>query len=117
MKIILPIMMTSLLGTLIVETVVAFIIGIRDKKDYINVILVNILTNPLVVSFSFAVNLLYGFKGRVISMIILEILAFFIEGLIYGKVLKYKKVNYFMVSLILNGTSYIIGYGINYLVW
>lgn len=117
MKIILPIMISSLLGTLIIENIIAFIIGIRNKKDFLNVSLVNILTNPVVVSISFAVNLLYGFKGRIISMIILELLAFLIEGLIYSKVLQFKKINSFLVSLILNVASYIIGFGINYLIW
>ena len=49
--------------------------------------------------------------------IIFELIAFFIEGFIYNKVLKYKKINGYILSLILNISSYSIGHIVNYFVW
>ena len=47
----LPIIMVKcLLCTIIIEVIVGLIIGIRDKKYIINITLVNVLTNPVVVS-------------------------------------------------------------------
>lgn len=117
MKIILPIMGVSLTCTIIIEFILALILGLRDKKDLFNVILVNIVTNPIVVSVSFTSNLLYGIQGKIISTIILEILAFLCEGFIYFKVLKYKKINGFLLSLILNVTSYTLGIFLNNIIW
>lgn len=111
------IMGVSLASTIIIEFVCAFIMGIRNKKDLINVILVNILTNPLVVSISFLINLRYGLFSKRIAMLFLEMFAFTTEGLIYNKCLEFKKHNGFLVSFILNSTSYILGIFINAIVW
>ena len=91
--------------------------GVRHKKDFLNIFLVNVLTNPIVVSFTFICNLLYGSNGNIISTIVLELFAFISEGFIYTKVLKYQKLNGFILSLILNICSYGLGIGINYLIW
>lgn len=99
--------------TIIIELIVAIILKIKDKKDLLYIILVNIITNPLVVSISLYINIKYGLNIRNISMIILEVSAFIIEALIYLKVLKYKRINPFILSLILNGSSYFIGELIN----
>lgn len=107
------IMIKCLICTIIIEVLVAYILKIRDKKDILNIILVNILTNPLVVSIPIFMLVKYNYKMRIISLIILEILTVIVEGLIYLKVLKYKKVNPFIISLILNLSSYLIGEIIN----
>lgn len=107
----------SLICTIIIEFILALILGLKDKKDLLNVILVNIVTNPIVVSVSFTFNLLYGPNGKIISTIILEILAFLCEGFIYYKVLRYKKINGFLLSLILNVTSYSLGIFLNNIIW
>ena len=54
-----------LILTIIVELLVALILGIRDKKDIINVILVNIITNPVVV---LTTVMLYMNFGRTIEI-------------------------------------------------
>lgn len=110
------VMLRCLLITLVVEGLIALIIGYR-KRDLLNVILVNILTNPLVNSISIAINYYYGLKYRNIALIILEILAFLIEGFIYYKCLKKRKINGFVLSLILNLSSYLIGLLVNQLIY
>lgn len=71
--------------------------------------LVNVLTNPLLVSTSYLVFIKYGAMPKKIYEIIMEILIFLVEGIIYKKYLKYNKINGFWVSLILNLSSYFFG--------
>ncbi len=111
------IMGVSLLATLVIEIVGALFIGIRSKKDLINVLIVNIMTNPLVVSIAFMINLRHGLIMKRIAMIILEFLAFFSEGFVYKRVLEYKRMNGYIVSLVLNVTSYLLGIIVNMVIW
>ncbi|MGN1371814.1 MAG: hypothetical protein ACI4XM_06040 [Candidatus Coprovivens sp.] len=103
------IMIFCLICTILIEAIIGFIIGIRKKEDIIIVILVNILTNPLVTSIPTFILIEYGKLSRIISLIILEILTFIIEGFIYKKTLYYKKANPYIISLILNICSYTLG--------
>lgn len=103
------IMVRCLLLTVFIETIVAVLFGVRTKKDILNIILVNIITNPPLVSGTFAINLFYGIQMRNILEIVFEILVVFIEGFIYYKYLEFKKINPFMFALILNITSYFFG--------
>ncbi len=102
------VMIRCLILTIIFETSIALLIGLR-KKDLLNVVLVNIMTNPLVVSLPVYFNLSYGLKSRNIVLLILEILTVMVEGLIYKKYLKYKKINGICLSLLLNLSSYLLG--------
>lgn len=106
-------MLRSLICTIIIELVVSIILGIRNKKDILNVVLVNIITNPLVAVIPVYFNFFYSLKIRDTVLIILEILTLIFEGYIYKKYLNYKKLNPFILSLILNCSSYFIGEVIN----
>ena len=101
-----------LLLTIILEVSLSFLLGLR-KKDIIYVVLVNVLTNPILNVVNVYCTILYLKNGYIISLVILEILAFIIEGLIYKKVLTYKKIKPMILSLILNVFSFGIGYIIN----
>ena len=107
------IMLKCLICTIIIEIVIALILKIKDKKDLINILLVNILTNPIVVSIPVLILFIYGKKYSYITLYILEIITVITEGFIYKKVLKYKKINPYLISLILNLGSYLIGEIIN----
>lgn len=111
------IMIVCLVSTLVIEIVCSIIFGLRDKLDIINVGLVNVLTNPLVVSITFFINIRYGYSTRMIAEIILEVCAVLSEGFIYSKVLKYKKINGYVLSLILNVISYSLGFVINSIIY
>ena len=102
-------MIICLLITIFIEFIVALILKIFNKKDLINVILVNILTNPLLVSLLYLIFLKLGANAKIIFEIIMEIIVLFVEGTIYNKYFKYKKINPYLVSLILNASSYFIG--------
>ena len=111
------IMVRCLLFTIIIECIAAFIIGIRKKKDFINVVLVNCITNPIVVTVPLYLNIKYGIIERRLSLLILELLTVIVEGLIYKKVLKYTGINPILISLILNLNSYFIGEIINRIIY
>ena len=107
------IMVRCLVCTIIIELIIALICGIRDKKDIVNVILVNIMTNPIVVSLPILILLFYGRTMYKIVFYSLEVITVIAEGFVYFKTLKYKKINPFLLSLILNIGSYFIGEVIN----
>lgn len=110
------VMLISLLCTLTIELGIAYIFKYRGK-DLINVLLVNILTNPLLNSIIVAINYYYGLKTRNISLIILEIMVVLIEGFIYQKYLDRRRINGYLLSLLLNVSSYLIGLLINELIY
>ena len=109
-------MFRCLIATILIEMVVAIIIGIRNKKDILNIILVNIVTNPLVSSISVYFYYKYGIIYRNISLILLEIFTVVFEGFIFSKNIDNKKINGFVLSIILNTCSYFIGEVINIII-
>lgn len=111
------IMIICLVVTLFTEILMACILKTKNKKDYLNIILVNTLTNPLVVTIPFYINIKYGLKYRNLVLYILEILAVVLEGYIYQKYLTNKKMNPYLFSLILNISSYIVGLIVNYIIY
>lgn len=110
------IMLISLVSTIIIETSIAFILKYR-KRDLLNVVLVNILTNPLLNSSVVAINYYYGLKTRNVCLYIFEIIVVLVEGYIYQKYLDNKKINGYILSLILNIASYGIGLLINKIIY
>lgn len=113
---ILLIMLICLSSTIVIEISMSLLLGIRNKKDILNVIFVNIMTNPLIVSI-----IMYITYNRIfnltISIIILEILITLVEGFAYKKVLKFDKINPYVLSLILNISSYFIGELLNNIIY
>jgi hypothetical protein len=105
-----------LILTIIVECLIAFILGYR-KKDLLNILLANAITNPIVSTIPVYVNVKYGLLYRNICLLVLELLVLIVEGLIYNKYITRRKINPFVLSLILNMSSYLIGEVINYLVY
>ena len=97
-----------LLLTIIVELIIAALLNVRNKGDILNIILVNIMTNPLLNGISIYLN--YGYSSNVKNnfVIIYEIVNVFFEGFIYSKVLKKCKLNPYLLSFILNWISYLL---------
>ena len=107
------IMIRCLIYTVLIEVCVALILRIKNKKDILNIVLVNIVTNPLVVSIPVLILVKYGYETSMIVLALLEILTVLFEGIVYLKVLIYNKINPFILSLILNCSSFLIGEIIN----
>lgn len=110
------IMLICLSSTIVIELIMSLLLGIRNKKDILNVILVNIMTNPLVVSILMYITYNRLFNTT-ISIIILEILVILTEGFVYKKVLTFDKINPYVLSLILNISSYFIGGLLNNIIY
>ena len=110
------VMIISLICTIVIEVGLAIILKYR-KKDILNILLVNILTNPLLNSIVIAINYFYGLKARNISLYILEILVVIIEGFIYQKYLERKKINGYILSLVLNIASCGLGMLVNNIIY
>lgn len=110
------IMLICLSSTIVIELIMSLLLGIRNKKDILNVILVNIMTNPLIVSILMYITYNRLFNTT-ISIIILEILVVLTEGFTYKKVLTFDKINPYVLSLILNITSYFIGGLLNNIIY
>ena len=94
-----------LLLTILFETGAALCFGMRDKKDLLLVILVNLLTNPPLVLIS--VFLMYHLgigTGRLITYLVLEVIVVFVEYRIYKSYMSFQK-DPFILSLLLNGIS------------
>ncbi len=111
------IMIRCLLCTIIIEVLVALVLKVKNKKDVINIILVNILTNPIVVIIPIFIAFNYGIQYQKITLYILEVVTVIVEGFIYLKVLNHKRINPFLLSLVLNLSSYLIGLLINNIIW
>lgn len=114
---ILTILINALFFTILIEVVVAFLLRVKEKKDLINVVLVNVVTNPIVVLFPYVIGMYHGNTYRYIALAILEVLTVIFEGFIYKKHLNYKKINPFLLALILNAASYFIGNIINNIIY
>jgi len=110
------IMLICLSSTIMIELIMSLLLGIRNKKDILNVILVNIMTNPLVVSILMYITYNRLFNTT-ISIIILEILVILTEGFAYKKVLTFDKINPYVLSLILNISSYFISGLLNNIIY
>lgn len=110
------IMLICLSSTIMIELIMSLLLGIRNKKDILNVILVNIMTNPLVVSILMYITYNRLFNTT-ISIIILETLVILTEGFAYKKVLTFDKINPYVLSLILNISSYFIGGLLNNIIY
>ena len=98
----------SLICTIVLETGLSYVLGIKKKSDIKLVIMVNIYTNPIVV---FIANIIFGLKSMLIYWIcvgILEIGAIIIEWIIYKNYLK-ENVNSLKLSIYNNMFSFFIG--------
>ena len=104
------VLIKCLIITVILETISAYILRIKEKNDLINIILINVLTNPILVLIVSLCYFKYGINYYYVSVIFLELLVVFVEGLFYSKVLFTKKINSYLLSFILNAISYFIGF-------
>lgn len=111
-------MAVSLLSTVLLECAFAFaVLKIRKPHGVLTVMLVNVMTNPVVVCLSFLSGYFGGSAARLVSLIVLEIAAIAAEGAVYKRTLREITVNPWIVSLILNALSYTVGLAINKFVY
>lgn len=101
----------SLLLTECIESITAWCLGMRKKRNFLLIILVNCLTNPVVVYLIWIVRAYGRTNEEVFSTVIyimIEIFVVVIEGFIYRCYMKENKYP-FLFSLCVNVISYGIG--------
>ena len=97
-----------LLLTILFEMAAAYVLGLRTKKELLLTVLVNIVTNPLLVYFSLILMYHLGIKtGTILTYAVLEPLVVYVEYRIYQNCISGR--NCMLLSLILNLVSILGG--------
>ena len=110
------VMLICLFCTILMEVTAAYIMHVRKKEDFIMIILVNILTNPLLTSITAACFVYWGYTVHYISEAFLEITVVIVEALLYRKTLRWKG-NPLVLSLVLNSVSYLLGKAVGMIIF
>ena len=105
-------LLRCLLCTVVIECAVAFILGLRKRDEQLTVALVNVVTNPLLVSICILVQLFFSRQVYWCAYIGLELAVIVGEALLYRIVLRQKR-DPFLLSAILNSASFFIGMLLN----
>ena len=106
------IILKPLIATIIIESIVAYLLKIRNKDELINIALINIITNTILTLIIQIYVYYFGFDTinilKFIIIPILEIIIIIIESKLFKKYLKEDR-NYLKISFILNMSSFIGG--------
>ncbi|MBQ7540908.1 MAG: hypothetical protein IJT44_01280 [Clostridia bacterium] len=112
-----PLIMLYCLGsTIVIEGLLALLWGVRRMADQLIVLLVNVLTNPLLVSIGYLILFRFGTTGFNVATAVMEVAVVLVEGWIYKKFLTAEK-RPFLLSLFLNAGSFLIGLALNQLIF
>ena len=95
--------------TIAAELILAVILGVRGIWDFLLILGANLLTNPIVNLFAATVERGYP-RWTVPAVAVLELGALLGEWALYRKLLDYRKLPPFLLSLILNAASLLAGY-------
>ena len=110
MKTILPEMLFALLLTVMIETAAALVLKVKTKKDILNIVIINCITNPILnIALAAASALTSNKTPLFILFLIFEALAVISEYCFYKKRMEYNYINLLLFSFILNGFSFFTG--------
>ncbi len=102
----------SLLLTIGIELLAAFLLGIHDRKGMLLVILVNVLTNPPAVLCNWLCRLYWEFVPMAGRQIVIEVIVVITEACIYRSFMKdpqWKIKHPGWLSIVANGASWCTG--------
>lgn len=94
--------------TLLLEILVAVLWGIRSKKDFLVVFLVNTITNPLLNLSLYLMSMYLPYSSYRGIIPIMELLIWVLEGLMFKTCMQSLK-KPFLFSCCLNAVSYFLG--------
>ena len=100
-------MLCNLSLTIIIELGIALLLGIKEKKDILNLIVINCITNPILNYIMMVV--VYLTSNNVIIYFLFEIMVIDLEYRFYKKKLVFKKISLLLLSIMLNISSLILG--------
>lgn len=104
-------MAVSLSLTLVFELIFAFSFRVRTKREILLVVLVNVLTNPIVV-LTFYMAYLYAFLNLIVLTVVMEAGAVITEALLYRRFSQVIRHPWWF-SIGANAFSYLMGEAIN----
>jgi hypothetical protein len=107
--------LTALLYTEIIEVVVGFLLGFRDKKSILAIVFINLITNPIL-NYILWLNNYYSFLRINTKVIILfEIIIVFIEWRLLLFALRRNSGKLLILSILMNLCSFLLGSAIQVL--
>jgi hypothetical protein len=99
-----------LILTIVIEVVIAWLFGLRNKIALTTVALINVITNPLL-NYLLALNVYFHLISRTqILTWILEIVVVLVEWQLLLYWVERKRLRMFMLSLAMNASSYLTGW-------
>ena len=100
--------LVPLVLTILIEEFTVFLLGFKEKDLYLNIIIMNIITNPTLNCV--LKNTIYYFEDYSFYYIIfLEILVVLFEWIFLKIRLKSEKLPFFQIAFITNATSFLVG--------
>lgn len=102
-------LLLSLALTLFLENIAAAIFGVKNRKDFLLISLVNIVTNPVLVQTLIIFGFIFINGTPWYFILFLEVVAVGVEGILYRNRLSFNKIKPFLFSLLLNVISYFGG--------
>jgi len=100
-------MLIPLILTLLIELTISFFIGVRNKSDFINIFIINCITNPIINYLLIVVMFFIKNNTFYIFLIVFELLVVYFEYLYYKRKLLFNKINLLLLSFILNLLSFL----------
>jgi len=100
----------ALFLTFLIEILIAFILGYRNKTFFIIIFFINVITNPIL-NYLVQLNYLFEiFSNKILLILPLEIIVILTEWLILVYVFdKRDKTKLLILSIVMNLASFIIG--------
>jgi hypothetical protein len=99
----------ALILTILIEVGVARLFGLKEKKELLTVVLVNVITNPLL-NYLILVNAYFHLIGQSqILILIIEALVVLVEWRILVWALSQRAKKMFLLSLVMNACSFLVG--------
>ena len=103
-------MLCNLSLTIIIELGIALLLRIKEKKDILNLIVINCITNPILNYIMMVVVYLTSNNVIIYFLFFLfEIMVIDLEYRFYKKKLVFKKISLLLLSIMLNISSLILG--------
>lgn len=102
-------LLSALVLTVLIELIIAFLLGYRTKSEIIAIICVNLITNPVL---NYLLLLNYHFsiiKAEELLVLFLELSVVLVEWRLLVYALQQKSWQLFLLSLVMNSCSYLIG--------
>ena len=106
---IITILIRNLLLTIIIELAISLILGIKEKKDINNIIIINCITNPILNIILLIIMYFISNNIIIYSLIfIFEIIVIYLEYLYYKNRIIFKNINHKMIHLFYNQLVHIL---------